>query len=80
MWGVTVPPESQPMKVLAGGWKVSRYDSSRVPKVADNQNGRNDPIRMLKISSVLRLTTNLLLVMNDKASQQRCNKRLKKNS
>jgi len=24
MWGVTVPPESQPMKM--GGWKVSRND------------------------------------------------------
>ncbi|WP_322785246.1 TIGR02221 family CRISPR-associated protein [Methanotorris igneus] len=25
MWGVSVPPESQPMKM--GGWKVIRYDS-----------------------------------------------------
>ncbi|WP_167893435.1 hypothetical protein [Thermococcus sp. M36] len=24
MWGVTVPPESQPMKT--GGWKVSRNE------------------------------------------------------
>ncbi|WP_157065553.1 hypothetical protein [Thermococcus celericrescens] len=24
MWGVTVPSESQPMKM--GGWKVIRYD------------------------------------------------------
>ncbi|WP_172967220.1 hypothetical protein [Thermococcus sp. 101 C5] len=24
MWGVSVPPESQPMKT--GGWKVSRAD------------------------------------------------------
>ena len=26
MWGVTVPPESQPMKVLTRGWKVSRNE------------------------------------------------------
>ncbi|ALV63270.1 hypothetical protein ADU37_CDS15710 [Thermococcus sp. 2319x1] len=24
MWGVTVPPESQPMKT--GGWKPARYE------------------------------------------------------
>ena len=39
MWGVSVPPESQPMKPEAG--RPSATNVAKVTKVVEGQNGQN---------------------------------------
>ena len=52
MWGVTVPPESQPMKPEAG--RPSATNVVEVTKVAEGQNGN-----FLKVVDYYKLPSNL---------------------